>query len=148
MAYAHIAHDCVLGNKVIMANVATLGGHTTVGDHANLGGLMAAHQFIRIGEYAFIGGKTAVPKDIPPFMLAAGVEGGRAKLFGINHKGLQRFGFSEDIIKNLKKAYSIIWRKEKILNEGIKRAEQEIESFPELVTLLEFLKESKRGITR
>lgn len=148
MAYAHIAHDCVLGNRIIMSNVATLGGHTTVGDYANLGGLMAAHQFVRIGEYAFIGGKTAVPKDIPPFMLVAGAEGGRAKLFGINQKGLQRQGFSDSTIKSLKKAYSIIWRKEKILSEGIKRVEQEIEAFPELDTLLGFLKESRRGITR
>jgi len=145
MAYAHVAHDCVLGNNIIMANAATLGGHSTVGDYANLGGLMAAHQFVRIGAYAFIGGKTGIPQDIPPFMIAAGP---RAKLYGPNRAGLRRHGFSKETIKGLVKAYKIIWRDSKRFSEGIKMVREKIEPFPELDMLLDFFDNSKRGITR
>ena len=144
MAYSHVAHDCVLGNNIIMANVATLAGHTEVGDYANLGGLSASHQFVRIGAYAFISGITGMPLDIPPFMLASGP---RAKLYGLNQNGLKRHGFSKDVIRGLKKAYMIIWRESKIFKEGIERVRKEIEPFPELDMLLNFLIDSKRGIT-
>jgi UDP-N-acetylglucosamine acyltransferase len=83
MAYAHIAHDCRLGNRIIMSNVATLGGHTVIGDHANLGGLVAVHQFVRIGAYAFVGGKSGVDRDVPPFMIVAGE---RARLYGMGFR--------------------------------------------------------------
>jgi len=145
MAYSHVAHDCVLGDGIIMANVATLGGHTTVGDHANLGGLVATHQFVRIGAYAFIGGKSAVSQDVPPFVLAVG---DRAKPFGINQKGLRRFGFSREVIDGLKKAYRIIWREARQLNEGITKVHEEIPSFPELEMFLNFIMASKRGVVR
>ncbi len=145
MAYAHVAHDCILGNHIVMSNVATLGGHATIGDHANLGGLVAVHQFTRIGAYAFIGGKTGVPKDIPPFMIAAGP---RAKLYGPNLNGLRRQGFSGNTINGLKKAYRIIWRECGRFSEGIDRVRREIESFPELDLLLEFISDSKRGVVR
>lgn len=145
MAYTHIAHDCILGDGIVMANVATLGGHTIVGDYANLGGLVAVHQFVRIGAYAFIGGKSAVAQDVPPFILAAG---DRAKPYGINQKGLQRFGFSREVIDGLKKAYKILWRETKRLSEGMKRVKEEIESFPELDMFLAFIADSKRGIVR
>jgi len=145
MAYAHVAHDCILGNNIIMSNAATLGGHSTVGDHANLGGLMAAHQFVRIGAYAFIGGKTGIPQDIPPFMIAAG---SRAKLYGPNRTGLRRQGFSKETIEGLIKAYKIIWRDNKRFSDGIKMVREEIEPFPELDMLLDFFDNSKRGVTR
>ena len=145
MISAHVAHDCVLGNNIIMSNTATLGGHTIVGDYAILGGLMASHQFVRIGAYAFIGGKTGLPQDIPPFMIAAGP---RAKLYGPNQTGLKRHGFSREVINGLKKAYKIIWRDTTRLNDGIARVRNEIESFPELEMLINFINESKRGITR
>jgi UDP-N-acetylglucosamine acyltransferase len=146
MAYAHVGHDCRLGSGIIMANVATLGGHANLGDYVNIGGVTAVHQFVRIGSYAFIGGESAVVQDIPPFMLAAGAE--RAKLYGPNQKGLKRQGFSRETIDGLKKAYKIIWRGNKRLSEGINRAREEIEPFPELEMLLEFISESKRGVTR
>ena len=146
MAYAHIAHDCKLGNNIIMSNVATLGGHVEVGDHVNLSGLVAVHQFVRIGAYAFIGGKAAVPQDIPPFMLATGTE--RAKLYGPNQKGLVRQGFSRDTIDGLKKAFKIIWRQNNSFNEGIKKVRENIQTFPELEMLLDFISKSKRGVTR
>ena len=145
MAYAHIAHDCVLGNRIIMSNVATLAGHITIGDHAVLGGLVAVHQFVRIGAYAFLGGKSAVVKDIPPFMLTAGPT---AKLYGINRKGLSRMGFSQETIDGLKKAYRIIWRENKRQSEAIEQVRKEVKPSPELELLLDFFKGSKRGILR
>jgi len=131
-----------------MSNVATLGGHTIVGDYAILSGLVAVHQFVRIGAHAFIGGKTAIPKDIPPFVMAAGAEGARAKLFGLNQNGLRRHGFSRETINGLKKAYKILWRETGRFSEGIRRVREEIEPFSELDMLLDFISESKRGITR
>ena len=145
MAYAHIAHDCFLGDGVIMSNVATLGGHISIGDHAILGGLVAVHQFVRIGSYAFLGGKSGVGKDVPPFMITAGP---RARLYGINRRGLSREGFSEEAIDELKKAYRIIWREHRRLNEGINQVRKELKPIPELEMLLNFLHGSNRGILR
>ncbi|MFZ7111617.1 MAG: acyl-ACP--UDP-N-acetylglucosamine O-acyltransferase [Desulfatiglandales bacterium] len=145
MAYAHIAHDCILGNQVIMSNVATLGGHISVGDHAILGGLVAVHQFVRIGAYAFLGGKCGVDRDVPPFMIAAG---SRARLYGINRRGLARQGFSQEAIEGLKRAYRIIWRDNRRFSEGLDQVRREIDPFPELETLLGFFNDSKRGILR
>jgi len=134
-----------LGNNVIMANVATLGGHITIGDYAILGGQVAVHQFVRIGTYAFLGGKSGVDRDVPPFMVTAGE---RAKLYGINRTGLHRMGFSQEAIDGLKKAYKIIWRDNKKFSEGISQVRREIESFPELEILLSFFNDSQRGILR
>ncbi len=145
MAYAHIAHDCRLGNGIIMSNVATLGGHTVIGDHAILGGLVAVHQFVRIGSFAFVGGKSGVDRDVPPFMIVAGE---RAKLYGLNRRGLARYGFSQEAIDGLKQAYRILWRENRSLVEGIRRVRQEIPAFPELEVLLSFFEGSKRGILR
>lgn len=145
MAYSHVAHDCELGDGIIMANVATLAGHTTVGDYANLGGIVAVHQFVRIGAYAFIGGQSAVGQDVPPFIMASG---NRAKPYGINQKGLQRFGFKREVIEGLKKAYKILWRETKILNEGLKKVREDIAPSPELDMFLDFITDSKRGIIR
>jgi UDP-N-acetylglucosamine acyltransferase len=145
MAYAHIAHDCVVGDGVILANGATLGGHTRVGDYANLGGLVAVHQFVRIGAHAFIGGKSGVDRDVPPFTVTAGP---RAKLYGINRKGLSRSGMPQETIDGLKKAYSIIWRKRKSMRDAIEEVRAEVAPSPELDLLLSFLCESKRGIMR
>jgi UDP-N-acetylglucosamine acyltransferase len=145
MAYVHVAHDCVLGDNIIMSNMATLGGHTLVGDHATLGGLSASHQFVRIGAFAFVGGITGMPQDIPPYMIAAG---SRAKLYGPNMIGLRRHGFSKEVTAGLKKAYRIIWRESGKFSDGIARVKEEIKSFPELNLLLDFFNDSKRGITR
>lgn len=145
MAYTHIAHDCITGKKVIFANNATLAGHITVGDHATIGGLVAIHQFVRIGDYAYVGGKSAVGKDIPPYVLAAG---DRAKLHGLNSVGLKRHGFSQETLSLLKKAYRIIFRIGITLNEAIERVKAEVEQAPEVVSLIEFIQSSRRGITR
>jgi UDP-N-acetylglucosamine acyltransferase len=145
MAYTHIAHDCKTGRGVIFANAATLAGHITIGDFATIGGLVAIHQFVRIGDYAFIGGKSAIPKDIPPYVIASG---DRAKLFGLNSVGLQRHNFSSNTIDLLKKTYRILFRLGLTINEAIERIKAEVEQIPEVVNFLNFIKSSKRGITR
>jgi UDP-N-acetylglucosamine acyltransferase len=145
MAYTHVAHDCRIGRNVVLANNATLGGHITIGDHATVGGLVAIHQFARVGEHAFVGGKAAVVKDIPPFMIAAG---DRARLHGLNIVGLKRAGFSPGALTQLKKTYRLIFRIGLTLNEAIERVQAEVDQIPEVVRLIEFIKESQRGITR
>ncbi len=145
MAYTHVAHDCRIGNRVVFANNATLAGHITVGDNATIGGLVAIHQFVNIGEYAFIGGKSAVVKDIPPYVIAVG---DRAKLYGLNSVGLKRHNFSQHSVSTLKKAYRIVFRIGLTLNEAIERVHAEVEQTPEVIHFLDFLKSSRRGITR
>jgi UDP-N-acetylglucosamine acyltransferase len=145
MAYSHVAHDCVLGSKIVMGNAATLGGHVSVGDQAIFGGMVAVHQFVRIGAYAFLGGKAGIDRDVPPFMI---VSGERAKLYGINQRGLSRLGWPKEKIAALKKAYSILWRGNRPFGDGIRKVRDEIPSFPELELLLSFLVKSKRGILR
>ncbi len=145
MAYVHIAHDCILGSNVVMANNATLAGHVTIGNHATVGGLSAIHQFVRVGDYAFLGGKSVVVKDITPFVLASG---DRAKLHGLNQVGLKRQGFSPEALKQLKKTYRLIFRIGLTLNEAIERVVAEVEPLPEVQAFIEFIKSSERGITR
>jgi len=145
MAYIHIAHDCKTGKGVIMANNATLAGHITCEDHATIGGLVAIHQFVRVGAYAYIGGKSAVVKDIPPYVIAAG---DRARLHGLNNVGLKRHGFSTETLLSLKRAYRIIFRIGLTLNEAIERVGAEMGQVPEVTALIEFIQSSSRGITR
>ena len=145
MAYTHIAHDCKTGRKVILSNNATLAGHITIGDNATIGGLVAIHQFVRIGDYAFIGGKSAVVKDVPPYVIASG---DRAKLHGLNSVGLKRHGFSENTVSSLKKTYRIIFRIGLTMNEAIERVRAEVEQIPEVLGFIDFIKSSQRGITR
>ena len=145
MSYAHVAHDCHLANGVVLTNGATLGGHTQIGDYAILGAFLAVQQFVRIGAHAYLGAKAGIDRDVPPFMITAGP---RAKLYGINQKGLIRRGFSQETIDILKKAYSILWRKNRNLSDGIDQVRGELELIPELKMLLDFLGESKRGILR
>jgi len=145
MAYTHIAHDCKIGRKVVMANNATLAGHIVIGDYATVGGLVAIHQFVRIGDYAFIGGKSAIPKDIPPYVIAAG---DRAKLHGLNMVGLKRQGMSQKTLSLLKKTYRIFFRIGLTVNEAVERVRAEVEQIPEVVKFIEFIKTSERGVTR
>lgn len=145
MAYSHIAHDCKIGQNVVLSNGATLAGHITIGDHAIIGGLVAIHQFVRIGDYALVGGKSAVVKDIPPYVIASG---DRAKLHGLNSIGLKRHGFSKSRLSLLKRAYRIIFRIGLTLNEAIERVTAEVEQSPEVAGFVDFIKSSQRGITR
>lgn len=144
MAYVHVAHDCTLGNHVIMANAASLAGHVTVGDHAVISGMTGIHQFVRIGEYAFIGAMGGFVKDVPPYMLATGVRG---QLYGPNRIGLKRAGLSVDARRDLITAYKLLFRSGLSLEEGLNQAETEVGSTPEVRKLLDFVRSSKRGIT-
>jgi UDP-N-acetylglucosamine acyltransferase len=145
LAYIHIAHDCHLGNGITMVNVATLGGHVTLEDYSVIGGLAAVHQFVRIGAHAYVGGKTGVSQDIPPFVLASGE---RAKLFGLNIVGLKRHNFSNEAIQALKKAYQTVIRSHLTIQEAMIRVEKEVPVYPEVQQFLEFVRNSKRGIPR
>jgi len=146
MAYSHVAHDCHIGNQVVMANGATLAGHIQIEDHAIIGGLTAVHQFCQIGTHAFLSGLTGVSLDIPPYMLASG---SRAKLFGLNLVGLKRHHFSEETLRALKKAYRTIFRSGLTLEKAIKQlSEDNIFRVPEIQHLLQFIQNSKRGICR
>ncbi|UCD70704.1 MAG: acyl-ACP--UDP-N-acetylglucosamine O-acyltransferase [Syntrophobacterales bacterium] len=146
MAYAHVAHDCIVGNQVIMSNTVSLGGHIEVEDGAIIGGLVGVHQFVRIGAYSFIGGVSGVTQDIPPYILAVGQ---RCKPYGLNMVGLKRHGFPQETIKGLKKAYKIVFMSGLILQKAIKAVEDdEIWSIPEVVHFIQFIQSSKRGICR
>lgn len=145
MAYVHIAHDCKIGNSVLMANAATLAGHVKVEDHAVIGGLVAVHQFTRIGSYAMVGGFSGVGQDIPPYMIASGA---RARLFGLNTVGLKRHGFSEETLSELKRAYKILFREKRTLKDAIKKIQAELPYSEEIRHLIEFIEENKRGICR
>ena len=144
MAYTHVAHDCMVGNNIIMANCATLAGHVEVSDSVIFAGLCAVHQFCRIGKHAFISGLTGVPKDVPPFMIAAG---SRAKLYGLNVVGLERHGFPKEEISKLKKAYRILFRSALPLTESLKIIKEELAG-EHITELVDFIESSKRGICR
>lgn len=143
MAYTHVAHDCQVGNGVIMSNAATLGGHILVEDHAILGGLSAVHQFCHIGCYAFIGGCSAVHRDVPPYTMAVG---NRAKLVGLNLVGLKRRGFTEAALQALKRAYELLFLSDLNLKEAMDRVRQDFPGIPEIHHLLRFIETSERGL--
>jgi len=143
MLYVHLAHDCHIGNGVILANGVQLAGHVVIEDKATLSGLSAVHQFARIGRYSFIGGMSRVSKDIPPFLKAVG---NPLKLYGLNTVGLQRNGFSEDVMRELKRAYRLFFRSDLNVSQAMQRAETELEMFPEVRELIRFVEESGRGV--
>ncbi len=145
MAYCHVAHDCRIGDHVILANAATLAGHILIDDYAIIGGLSAIHQFVRIGRHAIIGGASAVPKDVPPFCNATG---NRATLHGLNTTGLKRHRFPDETIRELKHAYRILFRSGQLLRDAFTQVEKEIPPLPEVVELTNFLKNSQRGFCR
>ncbi|MCX8060339.1 MAG: acyl-ACP--UDP-N-acetylglucosamine O-acyltransferase, partial [Aquificaceae bacterium] len=145
MAYAHVAHDCVVKKGAILANCATLGGHSEVGEYAFLGGLSAVHQWARVGAYSMVGGLSGVSLDIPPYTRAAGHH---AHLYGINTVGLERRGFSKEVLNVLKKAYRLLFRSGLLKEEAIKVLLEEYGCYREVVTLTEFIRSSKRGVSR
>lgn len=144
MAYAHTAHDCIIGDNVIMANAVQLAGHVQIGRNVIISGLSAVQQFIRIGEYAFLGGASGYKLDVPPFMLAHGVRG---MLFGPNLIGLRRNGFDSASCKGLKKAYKTIFRSGLTKDKGLEQVENEIKGIDVVDRLIAFIRESKNGVT-
>lgn len=135
MAYSHVAHDCVIGNNVIFANGATLGGHVEVGDHVTIGGLSAVHQFVRIGHHAFIGGMTGVPGDVIPYGM---VIGNRAKLRGLNIVGLKRAGLSRSELTTLRSAYRMLFDRARPVAENAEAARVVFGSDPRVADMLDF----------
>lgn len=145
MAYAHVAHDCEVGNHTIFANAATLGGHVYVGDFAILGGFTAVHQFCRIGAHVMTAGGSMVPKDIPPYVRASG---NFAQPHGINAEGLKRRGFSPETIATIRRAYKILYRSGMTLEEARAALAEQAADSPEIGAMVEFLDRSQRGIIR
>jgi UDP-N-acetylglucosamine acyltransferase len=145
LAYCHVAHNVVLGNNVIMSNVATLAGHVLVEDHAIIGGLAAIHQFCRIGAYSIIGGCSKVVQDVPPYMLA---DGNPAETRTINKVGLDRNNFSEEAQSALKQAYKILFREKLTIPNALAKIESDLPRLPEIKHLVEFIRKSERGISK
>jgi UDP-N-acetylglucosamine acyltransferase len=143
MSYVHIGHDCRIGNSVILSNVVQLAGHVTIEDKAIISGVSAVHQFARIGRHSFIGGMSRVSKDIPPFLKAVG---NPVKLYGLNTIGLQRSGMEEETIRELKRAYRLLFRSDLNVTQAIERAQTEIEALPEVKELIRFVEASERGV--
>lgn len=149
MAYCHVAHDCQVGERVIMANAATLAGHITVEEGAFIGGLVGVHQFVRIGCFAIVGALSGVPMDIPPYVKAVI---GRAQkgtgLYGLNLIALKRNGFSTETISEIRKAYRLLFRSGLPMSEALARVEAELPPSPEVRHLVEFIRASRRGVQR
>lgn len=143
MSYVHLAHDCHLGDGVIISNGTQLAGHVTIEDRAILSGLVAVHQFVKIGRHSFVGGCSRVAKDVPPFLKAVG---NPVKLYGLNSVGLQRSGFDENVIRELKRAYRLFFRSELNVSQAMEKAATELSHYPEVDHFLRFLEESGRGV--
>jgi UDP-N-acetylglucosamine acyltransferase len=143
MSYVHLAHDCQVGDAVIISNGTQLAGHVTVEDRAILSGLSAVHQFVKIGKHSFVGGCSRVSKDVPPFLKAVG---NPVKLYGLNSVGLQRSGFPDDVVRELKRAYRLVFRSDLNVSQGLERARSEVAPLPEVEHFLRFIEESQRGV--
>ena len=145
MAYTHVAHDCTIGDHVILANAASLGGHIAVGDWAILGGFAIVHQFCRIGAHCFCGMGSVISMDVPPYVT---VSGHPAAAHGINSEGLQRRGFAPDAVAQIKQAYKVLYKSGLRLEEAIAALQEQAVAAPELEPLVAFLRASRRGIVR
>jgi len=145
MAYSHVAHDCILGDHVIMANSVNLAGHVEVGDYAIIGGVVPVHQFVRIGAHAMIGGGFRVPQDICPYALVAGYP---LKVTGINAVGLRRRGFSREIIKELDKVFKFLFFSGLNTTQAVERINSLVKITPEVQQILDFIAGSTRGIVK
>jgi UDP-N-acetylglucosamine acyltransferase len=143
MSYVHLAHDCHIGDGVIISNGTQLAGHVTVEDRATISGMSAVHQFVRIGRHAFIGGFSRVAQDVPPFVRASGIP---MKLFGLNSIGLQRAGFDAAVVSELKRAYRYCFRSDLNLSQGVERARAEVADLPDVREFLAFIEASQRGV--
>lgn len=146
MAGAHVAHDCIVGDKNILANAATLAGHVEVGSGCNIGAFSAVHQFCRVGDHAFMGGFTVATQDVLPYMKTVGAR--ETKSYGVNSIGLQRKGFSNEAIEALKKAHRILFHSGLLREQALERCESELDSVAEVAYLVRFIRDAKRGIHR
>jgi UDP-N-acetylglucosamine acyltransferase len=145
MAYAHVAHDCTVGNRVILANAATLAGHVQIDDGAIIGGLCGIHQFVRVGSLSMTGGCSKIVKDLPPYMIA---DGNPLSVHGINKVGLERAGIAADSIAALRSAFRILYRSSSTAVAAVADLRSSFPGIPEVETLARFVETSERGITR
>src|SRR3954463_9557337 len=143
MSYVHLAHDCHVGNGVIISNATQLAGHVTIDDKAIISGVTAVHQFVKIGKFSFIGGCSRVPKDVAPYVKAVG---NPIKLYGLNAVGLERNGFPEEVRRELKRAYRLFFKSELNLSQARERASAELQMYPEVEEFLRFFDTSDRGL--
>lgn len=143
MAYVHVAHDCILGDGVIMSNASSLAGHVVIGDHVIIGGMSGVHQFVHIGEFGFVGAMSGLGQDLPPYMLCTGA---RAYLHGLNLIGLRRRGFPAETLSALKKAYKTIFRSGRERQEALAAVMDEFGEVPQVAKLVDFIRASARGI--
>ena len=143
MSYVHLAHDCHIGDGVILGNSVQLAGHVTVDEKAIISGQSAVHQFVQIGRFSFTGGCSRVSKDVPPYVKA---NGNPIKLYGLNKVGLERNGFAEDVQRELKRAYRLFFNSDLNLSQARERAENELQRYPEVEEFLSFFDRSDRGL--
>ncbi len=143
MSYVHVAHDCRIGDRVIIANATQIAGHVTIHDYANLSGLAAVHQFVTIGSFAFVSGCTRVNQDVPPYVKASG---NPMELYGLNSIGLQRAGFASETIAGLKRAYRLCFNSDLNLTQAIERARLDLPDLPEIERFIAFVESSGRGV--
>ncbi|MDP6878129.1 MAG: acyl-ACP--UDP-N-acetylglucosamine O-acyltransferase [Candidatus Marinimicrobia bacterium] len=143
MACTHIAHDCIVGNNVIMANIATLGGHVEIGDWCNIGGGAMIHQFVKIGQQSLIGGGFSAKQDVPPFIIGAGIP---LRFVGINKIGLERRGFSEENRALIKKVYRTYFKSKLNRRDAIQKIKNELPQTKEIIEIIDFIESSNRGI--
>ena len=145
MAYSHVAHDCHLGDNIVMANCATLGGHVEIGDWVTMGGLAAVHQHTKVGGYSFIAHNAAVTRDVPPYVMTVGRP---AVPHSVNTVGLQRRGFSSEQITNIRRAYRVLYRSGLKLQAALQELEKVAATQAEIRPFVEFIKRSERSIIR
>ncbi|HQX55484.1 MAG TPA: acyl-ACP--UDP-N-acetylglucosamine O-acyltransferase [Pyrinomonadaceae bacterium] len=145
MAQAHVAHDCQVGNSVIMANAATLAGHVEIADRASVGAYSGVHQFCRVGYEAFVGGYSVVVKDALPFAI---IQGNHAKCYGLNKVGMKRRGYSPEVIESLNHAFRLLLSSKLNTTQALERIRAEVADCKEVKLLLDFIEASKRGVVK
>ncbi|MBV8805440.1 MAG: acyl-ACP--UDP-N-acetylglucosamine O-acyltransferase [Sinobacteraceae bacterium] len=145
MAYSHVAHDCLIGDKVVFANCAALGGHVEIGDWVILGGLSAVHQHVKIGAHAFLAGGAIVQRDVPPYVMVAG---NPAEPRQVNAEGLKRRGFDEEQIRNIREAYRILYRCDLKLADALAKLDPVAETRREIKAFVDFVRSSTRSLVR
>jgi UDP-N-acetylglucosamine acyltransferase len=145
MAQAHVAHDCIIGNGVIMANAATLAGHVTIENNANIGAYSGVHQFCRIGREAYVGGYSVVVKDALPFALTVG---NHARCYGLNTTGMKRRGYSAEVIEALRHAFHLLLAAKLNTSQALERIQQQLSDSEEVQYLVQFIETSQRGVIK
>jgi UDP-N-acetylglucosamine acyltransferase len=145
MAYSHVAHDCTLGDNLVLANCATLGGHVEVGDWVTIGGMAGVHQFCKIGPYAFIAGGSVITRDVPNYVMVAGNPG---EPHSINTIGLKRRGFTEEQVRNIRNAFRILYRSDLLLADAVAKLTELGKTQPEVAAFVQFIGTSERSLIR